>query len=79
MYIADQAGNFAMLRLRGQNGEEIQTGIQILVTFLTAGKVFKGASVDHNLVVHNLFNLAGDNRDILELAENIGERHAEGE
>ena len=75
MNIADQAGNLTLLRAPWQNGKSIQIRPQILIAFIDAHKACDTASIDHDLVIHSLFNLARSNGYVLQLTENIGKLH----
>ena len=77
VYVAEQARHLDALRQPGQDCEGIQIGIQVLVALLNAGEAFDGTAVDHDLVVHGLFDLADGDRDILQLSEDVGELHAD--
>ena len=66
-----------MLWAPWQDGEGIQIRMQVLVRLMNAGKAFDGAAVDHDLVVEGFFQLGASDGDVFELAENIGELHAD--
>ena len=68
-------GHLPVLGPPGQDGEGAEIRPQILVAFVDAHKTLDAAAVDHDLVVHGLFDLAGGDGHVFQLAENIGELH----
>jgi len=42
-----------------------------------AGEALDGAAVNHYLIIESLFELAGSDGHVLELAEDVGELHAD--
>ena len=66
-----------MLRTPGQDREGVQVGMQILIALIDADKALNAAAVDHDLIIDGLFDLAGSDRHVLQLAEDIGELHAD--
>ena len=77
VHVADQAGDFPLLRAPGQNGERVQIRPQILIGFVDADKSLDGTSVNHDLVVDRFFYLTGGNGHVFQLAENVGELHTD--
>ena len=75
--VADQAGNASVLRPPRQYRERIQIGAQILIGFVDADKALDGAAVDHDLVVHRLFDLRSGDGHVLQLAEDVRKLHTD--
>ena len=51
--------------------------MKILIRFLNADKAFNGAAVDHDLVVHSLFDLRSRDRHVLQLTEDVRKLHTD--
>ena len=64
-----------MLRTPGQDREGVQVGTQVLVALIDADKALNAAAVDHDFIVDSLFDLAGGDCHVLQLAENIRKLH----
>ena len=77
VYVANQPGDLARLRPPGQNRIAVQIGAQVLVGFVDAHKALDGAAVDHDLVVHGLFNLGRGDGHVLQLTEDVRKLHAD--
>ncbi len=75
--VADESGHLTVLRPPGEHNKGVQVGIEVLVRLVDADKAFDGRAIQHDLVVDGLLDLGGGNGHVLELAENIGELHAD--
>ena len=75
--VADQSRDATMLRPPRQNRVGIQIGVQILIGFMNADEALDGAAVDHDLVIHRLFNLRSGDGHVLQLSEDVRKLHTD--
>ena len=75
--VADEPRGAPALGLPGQHHEGVRVGIEVLVALVDAGEALDGAAVYHDLVIQGLFQLPAADGNVLQLAENVGELHAD--
>ena len=75
VYVADQSRNLAVLGPPGQDRKGVQVGMQVLVALVDPDKALDAAAVDHDLVIDRFLDLAGGDRHVFQLAEDIGKLH----
>ena len=75
VYVADQPGHPSLRGPPREDGKAVQIGVQALVRLVDAGVPLDGGAVEHNLVVHRLFDLRGSDGHVFQLTENIHELH----
>ena len=77
VHIADEPGHLAVAGPPGEDGEGVQVGVEVLVRLVNADKALDGGAVEHDLVVHRLFDLRGGDGHIFQLAEDVRELEAD--
>ena len=75
--VADQPGHLAVLGPPGQHREGVQVRPQVLVGLLHPDEALDGTAVHHDLPVQSPPDLRGGDGHVFQLAEDVGELHAD--